>query len=457
MRGSAQRIYTITPLVIVILLVSVLTGCSSSSNSDTPGGSQGGGNVIAPTPNPLAAAQFPALSDDALKNLLPPLDELPAELRPDTQADYYVPDSKTTSDSLRSSWPEAADRFDRIARTYGWAEGIGVRYDTCHLKQPVVGVSIEMHQFESPAVAQAFIDDPLLHSFMRGTLFDIWPSSTVHGLEGVSLATEGDCYPQEKRIMLYFEYWGLFFSLSAGLNASADPAVGITLLNSLIPPMLARLDPMAVNPLPPTPAPASEFKLITEAIKLSDLPRLMPALDEFDESLTSTYSSNRQIGKTYTLQDFVEAYRNINLPTLADALAQAGRTYGLIGQEVRIWDTGNDCPNILGLSLEVDIALFERPAGAHDYMIDPALQQSWIGTGLMTSYVQDGDSVVMYGQIPGHRCGPVQVVGRMTPFERLLITVVVNSYNGANQQEVLDIVNIFSQQVFILLNMEKLP
>ncbi|MBI5961668.1 MAG: hypothetical protein HY866_23220 [Chloroflexi bacterium] len=457
MKRLVDFLIVLVVLAIVGLGVFFVAG-RSNNNNDTPPPAQSSASTLAPTTNPTVDFQFPALTDDQQKSLLSPIDDLPVELRSETQADFYIPDSKLTSESLRREWPEAADRFDLITATYGWEEGVGVRYNTCHLQQPISEVGIEIDQFASAPLAQAFIDDPLFHNFLKATFFDIRYSTLVHGVEGVSsIASEGDCYPQEKNAMLYFEYWGLFFSLSMDFDAAADPAQMIGVLNSLVPPLLARADALASSPLPPTPIPSGQARLITEQITIADLPRLMPYLDEFDQSLTSTYSNNSQIGKTYTLDQFVQAYRDINLTALADAIALAGLTHGMIGQEARVWEPSSDCPNILGLSLEVDFTLFESPAGARDYMMDPTLQQAWKNTGLMTSYVPDGDSVLMFGQIPGHHCGPLQVVGKMTPYERLLVTVVVNSYSEAGQQDVLDIVDIFSQQVLLLLYIEKLP
>jgi hypothetical protein len=325
------------------------------------------------------------------------------------------------------------------------------------LNQPITKVSTEADQFASTATAQAFIDDPLLRNFIRGTDYQIQDSSVVHGFVGISLhSSEGDCGVEEINVILDFEYWGVMFSLSADVRSTSDPQLAVDLLNSLVPPILARVAAAANTTLPPTAVPSGSPRLLTAAITLTDLSRLMPMLGELDDSLTATYSTNGQIGKTYTLDQYVAAYRGLGYAALADTLAFAGGRYGMAGEEVRFWDTGSDCPSILAMSLEIDISLFGTPAGAHDYMLDTPLQEAWKSTGLMNSYQEDGDGVLMFGQMPSHHCGPMQVIGRMVPYERLLITVVVNSYSDVPQQDVLDVVDGFSQVVLGLLYMQKL-
>lgn len=439
--------------IVVVFLV------SRSGKDDTPSAQTGPiPSAVPSTDGTPSNFELPRLTDNQLQDLLTTLDEIPADLRSKTEAKHYIPSSDITHDVLNRDWPEAAVRFDQIVQAYNWQDGAGVRYSTCHLQQPVALISAEVDQLASTAAAQAYIDDPLVRTFYRGTGFNLQDSPTLHGFVALSSSpTNKECYAKENTAMLLFDYWGLMFSITVDFRDTADPAAMVDLLNSLVPPMLARVNGVAKTSVPPTVVPSGSPQALTAAMQLGDLTRLMPRLDELDQSLTSTYSTNSQVGKTYTLEQYVAAYQDLKYPALADALAQAGGRYDMIGQEVRFWDTGGGCPNIVGMSLEVDIALFGTPAGAHDYMLDPALQEAWQSTGLMSRYQQVGDNVLMFGQVSGHHCGAMQVVGKMTTYERLLITVVVNSYQEVDQQKVIDIVNGFSDGVLGLMFMKKLP
>ena len=252
-----------------------------------------------------------------------------------------------------------------------------------------------------------------------------------------------------------FDYWGLIFVIEADTQSTADPGLARSIMEPLAPPLIARANALSQTTFPATPVPAEQVRLMTETTSLSDLGAYMPSLAEIGVTGT-THTLNGQFSHSYTLDQIVENYRALNT-RLADAIAQAGRTYGLNGQEVRLWDTGSTCPNILGLSIEVDVALFERPAGAEAYMNDANLQQAWASTGLLTTFTPESDGILMLGQIPGHHCGPIRVVGKMVPFERLLITVVVNAYQEVEQQEVIGILKDTATYIVANLYMSKLP
>ncbi len=450
-------------IVLVLLAAAAVVAFVVLGQSDKKKESTAETLVTTPTPIPVNAGEssgyeLPRLTTEQLQGLLTRLDDLPGELRSGTASKSYIPDSSITSDVMRRDWPAAADRFDQLVATYAWEEGVGIEFDTCHLNLPVTMVSVDADQFASTATAQAFIDDPLLRNFIRATNYHVEDSLNVHGFVGTALASSvGSCGVEETNVLLDFEYWGLMFSLSADVRSTSDPQVAVDLLYSLVPPILTRVESAANTALPPTPVPAGSVRLLTEAFTLVDLSRLMPTLDELDESLTSTYATNSQVGKTYSLDQYVAAYRDLGYAQLADQLAFAGGHYGMVGEEVRFWDTGSACPSILAMSLEIDISLFGTAAGAQDHMADPALQEAWKSTGLMGSYQEDGDGVLMFGQMPTHHCGAMQVIGRMVPYERLLVTVVVNSYSDVPQQDVLDVVDGFSQAVLGLLFVQKLP
>jgi hypothetical protein len=411
--------------------------------------------VSAPSDWPTAAAELARLTDDQLQGLLTRSDELPEAVKGSAPSTARA-DMRLGLADMMKAWPEAANRFQQILDYYSWHTGAAIRFDACPLHRSVDMVQVEVYQLPSTSAARSLVDDPALHGFFTVLGAEPTPADNLHGwyLSSVPM-TNGECYPDEFQNLLVFDYWGLIFVIEADTQSTADPGLARSLMEPLAVPLIARVDALNQAAFTPTPIPAEQVRLMTETTRLADLGAYMPTLTEIGVTGT-THTLNGQFSHSYTLDQIVENYRGLNTG-LADAIAQAGRTYGLNGQEVRLWDTGSACPSILGLSIEVDVALFERPAGAEAYMNDANLQQAWASTGLLTTFTPESDGILMLGQIPGHHCGPIRVVGKMVPFERLLITVVVNAYQDVEQQQVIDILKDTATFIVANLYMSKLP
>jgi hypothetical protein len=455
-----KRLVDALIFLIVAAAAAVLVFFVLNRNKTTDGNGPGvhsgsAGPSSAPSGWPTAEAELARLNDDQLQGLLTRPDELPGAIQGSSPSTARADMGLGLADMMKS-WPEAANRFQQILDYYSWHTGAAIRFDACPLHRSVDMVQVEVYQLPSTSAARTLVDDPALRGFFTVFGAEPAPAENLHGwyLSSVPLSN-GECYADEFQDLLVFDYWGLIFVIEADTQSTADPGLARSIMEPLASPLIARVDALNQAAFAPTPVPAEQVRLMTETTSLADLGAYMPTLIEIGVT-GSTHTLNQEFSHSYTLDEIVENYRGLNTG-LADAIAQAGRTYGLNGQEVRLWDTGNRCPSILGLSIEVDVALFERPAGAEAYMNDANLQQAWASTGLLTTFTPESDGILMLGQVPGHHCGPIRVVGKMVPFERLLITVVVNAYQDVEQQEVIDILRDTATFIVANLYMSKLP
>lgn len=386
-------------------------------------------------------AALATLSDRQLQDLLPRPEELPSSVGTGLEANYYKNEMEDNYQSMRAAWPQSAERLKGIMNNYAWATNVGVYYNACpHEGDPNLStVGVEISQLPSVESARAFIDDPAVRSYFSSLFFKHSDTTLVHGWYLTAASpTEGDCFDEEIMNYLIFDYGGLLITTQVNSKVGADPTLAISLLKQLVPPVLARVNKMAGGPLPATPTPSGPPVVATDNLTLDSLAGLMPTLESM-QLADGPYVLNQPVSHTYTRDEFVTAYRNLNMTALADAIAQAGETHGMIGQEVRVWDTGDACPPILGQSLEIDMILFETPQGAADYLADEALQQAWLDTGMVTAFEPVADGMIVKGSMPGHHCGSMMVIEKRVTFNRLIITAAVNAYADQDEQELIDL------------------
>ena len=188
------------------------------------------------------------------------------------------------------------------------------------------------------------------------------------------------------------------------------------------------------------------MKSLTASLTLDNLERVLPTAD--DVTLPAgTYLPNQDVSRIFTLNDIVMSYRSLNLTALADALSEAGTTHGkTLGKGVRLWEPIEDCPSIYGISIEIDVALFQNAEGPTGYMANPVFQQAWIGTGLLSRFEPQPDgSMLVYGFLPSnHHCGPAKIIERMVALDRVLVTTAMTTYQEVTDADALEIVDAVS-------------
>jgi hypothetical protein len=146
---------------------------------------------------------------------------------------------------------------------------------------------------------------------------------------------------------------------------------------------------------------------------------------------------NHNVSRSYTLDEYVAAFRSLNMTEVADALAQVGAQAGMVGQVARIWDAQGACPDTMGIAFEFDFALFNTPEGALTYLNDPALQAAWIHTGSITDYAPiDGDTLLVHGGYTDKSCGPVYVTELRQLYGRVLAAISITHYPSVARSDV---------------------
>jgi hypothetical protein len=439
-----------------------------------PTATPGGGGLVIPTSTP-AGPSLPALSDDQLTaiNLQP--SEVPADFAANQDIKTFTTDDSVAT--LRQQGAaQAADELQQIATTYGWQRSIGIAYTFCQPTIPISEIYSEVGQLSSPDAARQFIDDPQVQSFFSGIGFTITPADTVHGWWAKLPAQQGACFPQEIEYDLDFEYWGVLLSISMTADANTDPALVQNLINQLAPVLVRHVDGLASTPFPPTPIPqvgpaipateallptptpialaptqspilppttpvplplATQPLLPTQAAPgatLSDLDQAMPTIQEIGLP-TDTFSLDQALSGTFTLDQLVAQVQALGLTQLASVMTQAGQRDGLIGEVIRVWDTGTACPGTVGLSVEVDVTLFQTAQGATNNLNDPTLQQAWIGTGIISTFSPSGDGLLAKGTL-SHRCGTVQYFDKLVAHGRFVVAVSAIANPGAGDQDI---------------------
>lgn len=428
-------------LVLVVLLViagGLVYGILSLQSDGNSGGNFNNNAVgtVEMISAPDGAVTPPELSTTQLRTLLPESAELP----PDFQAATREVVLTSLENAVKEvAWANADTWVATIFEPYFKNIGVEATYTAC--SQSVGEITVNIGQTPTVDAARQFVDDPAVLSYYVMGMTEPTPFDNLHGwiaTPDVEIG-EDDCYAETKVTISMFEYWGLRYIVNITRDAQAGPELSRSIISALIPVLIQRANTLlGDDPLPPTPVPSGETQLLTAATQLDELGGFMPAITDLGIP-ANIYTVNQDFSTTYTAVEYIEMYRGLNA-NLAAEIERAARNYGMVGQAVRLWDTGDRCPDILGISLEMDIMLFERPAGPVAYMNDTGIQQAWRNTGLLTEFTPQFNGVLMKGQIPGHHCGSIRVVGMMLPFERLLITFVLNSYQFVDEAEVVDIV-----------------
>ena len=393
------------------------------------------------TPQPTPDINLSTLSDEQLRALLPGSDKLGALLNATLNPEDYRHEADSSIGAeFYADWPAVAEELEYLYGAYGDYPAIGTEYTPCkELSLPIGRFDLSVEQHPDAALLRQFFDDPKMRGLMTALQFELRDAEAVHGWSMTRTDQDGACYTLEDRHEVVFEQWGLLFDVAFEVEAGSDPAPIWGVINRLvllITGQVKTLD-MAAS-LPATPVPSGEPSVL-HTITLHDVERGVPPSEWLEED--SPWTLNQSVSRSYTLAEYIAAYENLDMPELASAIAQAGAEHGMVGQVVRIWDTGADCPSIVGLVLEIDIALFETATGALGYMNDAALQQAWRNTGNVLSFTPTGDQVQVLGRYPNHRCGSLQVVEKKFTYDRLLITVSLTGYDFVDQQEIATVVD----------------
>jgi len=184
---------------------------------------------------------------------------------------------------------------------------------------------------------------------------------------------------------------------------------------------------------------------LTGGASLADIEGVIPSQDEI--GLPSQFALNPSLSVTQTLDQVVAGIQALGLTELANATQQTGTRDGLIGTVIRVWDTGTSCPDTVGLSVEVDISVFQTAQGALTNMNDPTLQQAWINTGVISGFQPQGsDAVLASGQLQ-HQCGSVSYFNKLTAHGRFVVAVSAIGNQGADQQTLLTAIDSLSAYV----------
>jgi hypothetical protein len=253
----------------------------------------------------------------------------------------------------------------------------------------------------------------------------------------------------------------MLLTVSMTADANTDPTLVQNLVNQLAPVLVGHADKMASAPFPPTPIPqAAAVSAPTQApilplptqttlplatqpplptpvaagATLADVEQAMPTIEEVGLPST-TFSLDQALSGTFTTDQLVAQVQGLGLTQLATAMSQAWQRNGAIGEAIRVWDTGTACPNTVGLSVEVEVALFQTAQGATNNMNDPALQQAWIATGIISDFSPSGDGLLAHGTIQ-HACGTVQYYNKIVAHGRFTVAVSAIANPSATSEDI---------------------
>lgn len=387
--------------------------------------------------------ELPRLSTAQLNAVLPSAADLPPDLSGATGGDPTRVDLNTSQDVLSlSTFSAATSRFTQIRSTYSWVQATSATFNTCALNRDTAFVRAAVSQFPSSQQARAFIDDAFVRGYYRALQFQVTQANDLHGFYlSASAPVEGDCYTAERQHLMFFEHLGLVTVLHVNTNASASPALGRSTLDAVaarVVSNIAALDALTDMTLPPTPTPSGAVNLLTASTRPDDLSFLMPSTRDWD--LVNIYSTVDEENQRLSLTELVDFYRAFNTPALnqlADTIDRAGRRYGLIAESIRVWTPDTACPPNEPVRIEVDLMLFERPAGAEIFMRDADVQAAWQGTGVFSEFQTSADGVYAFGTL-NHACGAMQVVQKSASYERLLYTLSMTLPTTIDRQSAIE-------------------
>jgi len=452
-----------------------------------------------PTPTTPAAPAFPPLSAEDLNAL----NIQPGDV-PDEFAMNQVVQAFTTADivsALRDAgYTDLADVAQRLADTYGWTTSQGMTYTSCQPTLPVDEIRSEVAQLASPEAARAFLEDADAQNLFQELGYTGDSAPNVHGWQ-MTLPHEGVCFAQETEYTLMFDYWGLLITVAITADANTDPNLVWGLLDQLAPLLVARADALAPTPFPPTPTPgggetvvtvtaeaptAAPTELVITAVPtqeaataapteppapteaallptptpfligpantpapldasatLAELDALMPTLAEIGLP-SPPFSENAELSGVFTFEEVVQLAQNIGVPALADAIEAAGTRDHMLGEVMRVWDTGDQCPATAALSLEVDLILFATAAGAQANLADEGTEQAWLDTGVFQSFEARPDgSVLGVGSLP-HPCGQLSIYALSTNQGRVNIAVSAMATASATEDDILSALDVLT-------------
>ncbi|MEW6581109.1 MAG: hypothetical protein AB1435_18210 [Chloroflexota bacterium] len=418
------------------------------------------GGLIIPTSTPAPSEpSFPALSEDDLADInLQPAD-VPADFAASQQVELFTAEGMVAALN-DAGVPELATNLQQISSTYGWAQSVGVTYTSCQPNVPISEIYSEVGQFAGSAEGRAFFDDPQVQDFFTALGYAVVPADNVHGWRTTLGPDAGTCFAQETEYGLFFDYWGLFISVSMVADANTDPGLVNGLLDQLAAQVVAHADALVSTPFPPTPVPGAVVLEPTPAIiigqptpvvvvvatptpevaraTLQDIEPIMPTMDELGME-SPPWEPDQTLSGIYTLDQLVALFQTGGMAEIANATQQGGQRAGLIGQVSHLWATGTTCGDPALLDVEIDVALFNDTQGPVTYMNDPAFQQAWLNTGVFSNIAPSGEGQLWEGGTDFHRCGTALFRNWVVPHERFLIIVALTASASADPNEVVTI------------------
>ncbi|MBI5960686.1 MAG: hypothetical protein HY866_18250 [Chloroflexi bacterium] len=418
--------------------------------TSTAASSSGLGGLVIPTSTPAESggAALPPLTAPQLQALGLQPGDVPADFAAQPQVETFVADEMVAAIRAQG-YAETADQLQQIVTTYGWDQSIGTTYSACVPTLPVNEIYSEIGQLGSPDAARRFYDDAQVQAFFGALGYTIAPAQNAHGWRVTLPVGTPTCFAQEIEYGLYVEYWGLMIMVTITADANTDPAMINGLLDQLLLVIIARADALPTTPFSPTPVPGLSAQppaalptqvalpLPTLPATLASIEALLPTQQEL--GLPASFALNQSLSGSFTQDQIVGMFQNLNLTELANATAQAAARDGLIGMVSRVWDTGSQCPtDVNGLSVEIDVNLFESAQGAAAHIKDAAIQQAWLNTGAISDFQTLEKGAVLASGSYQHPCGLVTLYNLLVPHGRFVVTVSAIGWAEADQQELLE-------------------
>jgi hypothetical protein len=403
------------------------------------------GGLIIPTSTP-AEPSFPTLTDVQLQAI----NLQPADVPPDFAANQDVKTFTAEgmiADLNNAGASELAEAFQQITATYGWQFSVGITYTSCQPNLPINKIYSEVGQFSSPSTGRRFFDDPQVQDFFAALGYSLSPAENVHGWRATYGPDTGACFPQETEYAVFFEYWGLMLTVSMTANANTDPQLVWSLVDQLIPIVIAHADAQATQPFPATPIPVAVILVptpptpvatpappatptsATEWATLQDIDAAMLTLNDLKLSTPPWMLVEDESGISKP-EEISYWYRYGGLNDIADAFDSASQRAGMIGRVSRAWYTGGDCSQDWDY-LEINVDLFNDSNGPTILMNDTALQEAWLHTpynnydSIEPHTIGNVPGQIWSGVSPYSHCGLRVIHDLVMPHGRFLITVQV--------------------------------
>lgn len=437
----------------------------------TQGSGGGGFTIPTSTPGAPAGPALPPLTDEQLASIPLQPGDVPGDFAASRTPNTLINSELLAQIREQQGPSDLADLWEQLITTYGWDKVVSNRYQSCQPTVPISEIYSEVSQLKNPDAARAFVNDPGVQTFLNALGYSLTPDQTLHGWR-ITLPGEGECFAEEMEYAVAFEYWGTILWISMTADANTDPGLVNGLLDQVIPVVIGHVDALAPSPFPATPVPgdspaptpiaaapteeplptatptatATLAPPPTEAggATIADIDAIMPTIQELGLP-TPTFALNQQLSGTYTLDQLVTLTANSGQAGVAAAVQAAGQRNGFIGQVTRVWDTGSACPDTVGLSIEVDVALMQTAQGAQDYVADTGIQGAWAATGLYTSFTPSGGGILASGMSGLHPCGNVQLYAKYLAHGRFVILASVIGNAQANREDILSALDILVQ------------